>query len=238
MKALQRYSVLLLCELSNSGCTRIHPLPGLFIVVVFYDTTPQVLGSPVIYASFKPLSLFLGADALDSRTRNSTVRFRKAFAVSGLGGMQPPGLYHLQRYEILLDTISAPAYRHVSTTIELHDQPAGVIRTATVDPLELEDALARDGALTDAGACSDPATSAEVQNDGLANMHKARLGAASVRRDTHAADSVSRRDGGRNLDAWWKASLRSLHQWAWMNTRELVWSVITIGGAVVLSLIL
>ena len=184
------------------------------------------------------VSSLVGADALNTRTQNSSVHFRKAFALSGLDGMQPPGIYHLQRYEILLDTITAPAYRHMSTTIELHDQPAGVIRTATVDPLELDEALARDKASADAVAPSDVPTWTEAQNAGAPHPHKARLGAASVGRDTHATGSVLCRGSGSKLDESCKAVLVSLDRWGWRHRRKLVWSVLASGGVAALTMIL
>lgn len=83
---------------------------------------------------------------MNKRTLNSMVRFRHPFTLSGLDGLQESGDYRTQRYEVLLDTVSRPVFRHVSTSIELHGQPPGIVRTATIGPHELEDALTRDAA--------------------------------------------------------------------------------------------
>lgn len=83
---------------------------------------------------------------MNTRTLNSIVRFRHKFTLNGIDGVQEPGDYRIQRYEVLLDIVSRPVFRHVSTSIELHGQPPGIVRTATIDPHELDDALARDAA--------------------------------------------------------------------------------------------
>lgn len=76
----------------------------------------------------------------------SEVVFRQRFFLNGLDGSQPPGTYRVETYSELLDTSSVVAYRRLSTAIELHSQPAGIIRTATIDPADLEEALRRDAA--------------------------------------------------------------------------------------------
>lgn len=85
---------------------------------------------------------------MNTRTTARTVEFRHAFTLAGLDGVQPPGLYYIERDEALQDTVTFTAYRHLSTSIQLHNQPAGIMRTATVDPDELEKALLRDAAGT------------------------------------------------------------------------------------------
>ncbi len=77
------------------------------------------------------------------------MEFRQPFTLSGLDGPQPPGVYRVETFERLLDTVSTAAYQRVSTSIELHGQFAGIIRTATIDPDELAAALARDSASAD-----------------------------------------------------------------------------------------
>jgi hypothetical protein len=84
--------------------------------------------------------------SMNTQTLTSEVVFRRSFVLTGLDGVQPPGTYRIQTYSELLDIPSAVAYRRLSTSIELHAQPAGIIRTATIDPLELEAALLRDAA--------------------------------------------------------------------------------------------
>lgn len=79
-----------------------------------------------------------------THTRLSHVEFRRPFRLTGLDGLQPPGIYTIESYSELLDTISAVVSRRLSTSIELHAQPAGIVRRVTIDPAELETALKKD----------------------------------------------------------------------------------------------
>jgi hypothetical protein len=91
---------------------------------------------------------------LNTRTISTTVEFRHPFTLTGLDGLQPPGIYRVETFERLLDTMSVAAYQRVSTSIELHGQFAGITLTATVDPDELTAALAQDSASADDSAAS------------------------------------------------------------------------------------
>jgi hypothetical protein len=82
----------------------------------------------------------------NTRTISTNVEFRHPFTLTGLDGPQPPGVYRVETYERLLDTVSFTAYQRISTSLELHGPSAGMIRTATIDPDELATALARDSA--------------------------------------------------------------------------------------------
>jgi hypothetical protein len=86
---------------------------------------------------------------LNTRTIRTDVEFRHPFTLTGLDGVQPPGIYRVETFERLLDTVSTAAYQRVSTSIELHGPFAGIIRTATIDPDDLAAALARDTAPAD-----------------------------------------------------------------------------------------
>ena len=80
----------------------------------------------------------------NTRTIRTSVLFRRPFRLGGLNGVQPPGLYTVEAYDHLIDSVSVIAYRRVSTSIELHGQPAGITRTVTIDPEELAMALKQD----------------------------------------------------------------------------------------------
>ena len=86
------------------------------------------------------------AHDLNTRTTSTTVVFHHPFTLCGLDGVQPPGAYRIDTYERLLDTVSSTAYLRISTSIELQSQQPGVTRSATIDPAELDAALARDAA--------------------------------------------------------------------------------------------
>lgn len=91
---------------------------------------------------------------LNTRTVTTNVAFRYPFTLTGLDGLQPPGIYRIETFERLLDTVSIAAYQRVSTSIELHGRFAGITLTATVDPDELTAALARDQASADESEAS------------------------------------------------------------------------------------
>ena len=80
------------------------------------------------------------------RTTRKTVTFVRPFVLKGLDAEQPAGTYVVETAEELLDTMLLPAYRRTSTTIELHPRPGNraVTEMATIDPNDLDAALARD----------------------------------------------------------------------------------------------
>jgi hypothetical protein len=66
--------------------------------------------------------------------------------LAGLDEQQPAGAYQVETDEAQIEDVSFPAFRRISTVIHLHptrDQP-GITQMMTVDPLELDRALARD----------------------------------------------------------------------------------------------
>ena len=76
-----------------------------------------------------------------------SVTFSRPFSLVDVDGIQPAGTYRVQTVEVTLDNLSFLAYRRVSTTIELPGVGAGSARrqVVTIDPLELDAALKRDG---------------------------------------------------------------------------------------------
>jgi len=82
---------------------------------------------------------------VNTRMRRSDIVFRRPFALKGLAGLQPAGRYTVETEEELLEGLSFPAYRRVSTTIMLHVPPGALIQALPVDPIELDLALAKDG---------------------------------------------------------------------------------------------
>jgi len=80
---------------------------------------------------------------LTTRVTTKAVIFAHSFVVDELDGEQPPGIYTVETEEELLETVSFPAYRRVSTIIYCHGGN-GVTRFATIDPATLAAALARD----------------------------------------------------------------------------------------------
>lgn len=82
------------------------------------------------------------------RTSRKILTFTRPFSLRGIDGIQPAGTYTVDTDEELLEALSFPAYRRVSTSIFLPSQPGGVIsgQLVTVDPVELEAAQDRDAA--------------------------------------------------------------------------------------------
>ena len=80
------------------------------------------------------------------RTTSKTVTFVHAFNLSGMDETQPAGTYTVETDEELLQTLSLPAYKRISTLIRLPARPRSTLMTqiVEVDPLELAAALARD----------------------------------------------------------------------------------------------
>ena len=80
------------------------------------------------------------------RTSRRNVTFTRPFSLSGIDGVQPPGTYAVETDEELLLGLSFPAYRRVATMMFLPSRPGDAVsgRVASIDPLELEAAQARD----------------------------------------------------------------------------------------------
>ena len=61
--------------------------------------------------------------------------------------MLPPADYRVVTDEELIDGLSFPAYRRISTMIFVPAPSGSAVEMATVDPLDLEAALDRDAAM-------------------------------------------------------------------------------------------
>jgi hypothetical protein len=83
-----------------------------------------------------------------ARARNETVVFSKPFLLKGVDRMLPAGDYRVVTDEELIEGISFPVYRRVSTTIFVPASPHGAssVEMVTIDPLDLRGALDRDAA--------------------------------------------------------------------------------------------
>lgn len=81
---------------------------------------------------------------MQTRRTRRTITFKHPFILDGFDRPQPAGAYTVETEEEVLGTMTFSAYRHMSTTIVLR-QP-GCREHFPVDPQELDEALARDGA--------------------------------------------------------------------------------------------
>jgi hypothetical protein len=80
------------------------------------------------------------------RTTSRMVTFTHPFNLSGVDEVQPAGTYTVETDEELLQTLSVPAYRRISTLMRLPARPTGPMLTQIVEinAVELAAVLARD----------------------------------------------------------------------------------------------
>lgn len=83
-----------------------------------------------------------------TRTSRRVITFSRPFTLSGIDGVQPAGSYTVETDEELVDGLSFPVYRRLSTIIVLPGRPGEIFssQAVTVDPEELAEAERRDAA--------------------------------------------------------------------------------------------
>ena len=83
-----------------------------------------------------------------ARSFSKTVVFKRPFLLKGIDRMLPAGDYQVVTDEELIEGISFPVYRRVSTMIFVPaaTHRASSIEMVTLDPLDLQAALDLDGA--------------------------------------------------------------------------------------------
>jgi hypothetical protein len=81
-----------------------------------------------------------------TRTKRETLKFIHPFFLKGVDRTLPPGEYQVVTDEELIDGLSFPVYRRISTMIFVPAQshPGSSIEMVTVDPLDLQAARDRD----------------------------------------------------------------------------------------------
>jgi hypothetical protein len=82
-----------------------------------------------------------------TRTIGETITFQHPFRLSGADDLQPAGRYLVEIDEELIQSLSFPAYRRLSTFIHLGGRPNSneLARVVDIDPTELASVRARDG---------------------------------------------------------------------------------------------
>ncbi len=82
---------------------------------------------------------------MTARSRSEAAVFGKPFLLKGIDRMLPPGEYRIVTDEELIDGLSFPAYRRVSTMIFVPGiHGASSVEMVAIDPLDLQGALDRD----------------------------------------------------------------------------------------------
>jgi hypothetical protein len=85
--------------------------------------------------------------AVIARTLSKDVAFVRPFLLKGIDRMLPAGTYKVVTDEELIEGLSFPVYRRVSTMIFVPAQSqAAALEMVTIDPLELQAAQERDAA--------------------------------------------------------------------------------------------
>jgi hypothetical protein len=80
-----------------------------------------------------------------TRIQRRTIEFRRAFLLKGVDRILPPGKYDIVSDEELIEGLSFPVYRRVSTIIFVPAAAqASAIEMVTVDPRDLQSAQDRD----------------------------------------------------------------------------------------------
>jgi hypothetical protein len=82
------------------------------------------------------------------RTQRRFVVFSHPFVLKGIDRLLPPGSYEVVTDEELIEGLSFPAYRRVSTSMIVPAQShhASAVEMQTIDPRDLEAAQQRDAA--------------------------------------------------------------------------------------------
>jgi hypothetical protein len=83
---------------------------------------------------------------MTQRTTATTVTFANAFRIEGYEQELPPGDYVVETNEDLIQELSFPVYRRVSTMLQVERIPGrpGETQVWSIDPEALEAALQRD----------------------------------------------------------------------------------------------
>jgi hypothetical protein len=86
---------------------------------------------------------------MTTRTTETKVTFKRPFVVDDAKRPYPPGEYLIATDEELIDQLSFPVWRRVTTMI--HVRRDGATQVLTIDPAKLESLLATDAETTAAG---------------------------------------------------------------------------------------
>ena len=143
---------------------------------------------------------------MTTRTTSETVTFLHPFLLSGADEVQTAGRYVVETDEILIQALSFPAYRRLSTFIHLAGRPnsSELARVVQIDPAELAAALATD---------------AQAQETVPTRTDRTATGADHDRK---------RRAKGFVMDDW--------KRWVALNTTELRWTALVVGGVALAAL--
>ncbi len=84
---------------------------------------------------------------MTTRTSRKLVVFSHPFELRGVDRILPPGEYRVVTDEQLIEELSFPVYRRVSTMILVPGQQPSSVEMVAIDPRDLQAAQDRDGAM-------------------------------------------------------------------------------------------
>jgi len=91
------------------------------------------------------------ANSMTVRTSSKTVTFARPFLLKGIDGELAAGSYRVLTDEELVEQLSFPVYRRVSTMIFVPAQ-ASSVEMVSIDPLDLQAAQDRDKTMRESDA--------------------------------------------------------------------------------------
>ena len=81
------------------------------------------------------------------RTKRQLVTFKRPFSLERLDRNLPAGIYEVLTDEELIEGLSFPVYRRLSTLMFVPaESPSSAVEMLTIDPAELATAIERDAA--------------------------------------------------------------------------------------------
>jgi hypothetical protein len=81
---------------------------------------------------------------MTTRATSKTVTFARPFSLKGIDRILPAGNYRVVTDEELIEELSFPVYRRVSTMIFVPGESASSVEMAAIDPQDLQAAQERD----------------------------------------------------------------------------------------------
>ncbi|HZP08076.1 hypothetical protein [Methyloceanibacter sp.] len=84
---------------------------------------------------------------MTTRTTNKTVTFCRPFCLKGVDRLLPPRDYRVLTEEELIEGVSFPVYRRVSTAIFVPAPTGSAVEMVTIDPADLQTAQEHDAAM-------------------------------------------------------------------------------------------
>ena len=95
---------------------------------------------------------------MTTRTHSKSVVFGQPFLLKGIDRVLPPGAYRVVTDEELIEGISFPVYRRVSTMmfVPSPSRHAASVEMVTIDPADLQAAQEKDAAARQTPAAPEP----------------------------------------------------------------------------------